>query len=106
MCLFSSEGLSKAFRQTSQGNSVRSPRLDLFLIDVCLGLFNVVSESISPTNEAVVDSSDSDFRSSVSKALGGEDDVEEDEFIRDRDNNDVDKSNGESANKPTKKKTK
>lgn len=67
------------------------------LIDVCLGLFSVVSESISPTNEAVDDSSDSDFRSSVSNTLGDDDDVEEDEFIRDLDNNDVDRSNGESA---------
>ncbi len=66
---------------------------------MCLGLFNVVSESISPTNEAVDDSSDNDFRSSVSIALGGEEAVEDDEFIRDLDNNDVDRSNGDSANK-------
>lgn len=97
MCRFSSEGRSKAFRQTSHGSSVLSPLQLLLLIDVCLGLFSVVSESISPTNDAVDDSSDKDFLSSVSIALGGDDDVEEDEFIRDLDNNDVDRSNGESA---------
>lgn len=99
ICLFSKDGLSKAFRQTSHGSNVLSPLQVLPLIDVCLGLFNVVSESISPTNDAVDDSSDKDFRSSVSVALGGDDDVEEDEFIKDLDNSDVDKSRGESVHK-------
>lgn len=96
ICLFSKEGRSKAFRQTSHGSKVLSPRHVLFLIDVCLGLFSAVSESMSPTNEAVDDSSDNDFRSSVSIALGGEEDIEEEEFSRDLDNNDVDRSKGES----------
>lgn len=97
MCRFSSEGRSKAFRQTSQGSKALSPLHDRLLIDVCLGLFSVVSDSISPTSDAVDESSDSDFRSSVS-TLGGEEDVDEDEFIRDLDNNDVDKSKGDSVN--------
>lgn len=97
MCLLSSEGLSKAFLHTSQGNKARSPRHVRLFMDVCRGLFSVVSESMSPTSEAVDESSDNDLRSSVS-TLGGEDDVEDDEFIRDLDNNDVDKSKGDSVN--------
>lgn len=98
MCLLSNEGRSKAFRQTSHGSKALSPRHVLFLMDVCLGLFNVVSDNISPTKDAVDESSDKDFRSSVS-TLGGEDDVDDDEFIRDLDSNEVDKSKGDSVNK-------
>lgn len=99
ICRFNNEGRSNAFRQTSHGRSVLSPLQLLLLIDGFLGLFKVVSESISPTNDAVDDSSDKDFLSSVSTALGGDEDTEDDEFIKDLDNNDVDKSNGESIKK-------
>lgn len=98
MCRFSNEGRSKAFRQTSHGNKALSPLQVRLLIDVCLGLFNVVSDSISPTKDAVDESSDSDFRSSVS-TLGGDEEVDDDELIRDLDNNEVDKSKGDSVNK-------
>lgn len=106
MCLLSNEGRSKALRHTSHGNRVRSPRN-------CLGFAGVVlhtimftlwsSDAVSLDSElADDDSPDNDLRSSVSSPLGGDDADDADDVPNALDNNDMDKSNGESKRKKEK----
>lgn len=102
MCLFNSEGLSKALPQTSQGSRVLSPLAGLLLGEGCLWCRSIGSIKISPAVDAPEeddDSPDKDFLSSVSPPLGGDDAVDEDDVINARDSNDIDKSSGESTNR-------
>lgn len=100
MCRLSRDGRSKALRHTSHGNKVRSPRNGLGLTGAALHtiMFTLWSnDAVSPDNElADDDSPDSDLRSSVSSALGGEDADDADEVPNALDNSDMDKSSGES----------
>lgn len=98
MCLLSNDGRSNALRHTSHGNRVRSPRNGLGLTGVVLHtMFTLWStDAVSPDSELPDDDSpDNDFRSSVSRPLGG-DDAEDVLYVLD--NSDMDKSNGESKN--------
>lgn len=102
MCRLSSDGRSKALRHTSHGNKVRSPRNGLGFTGVVLHTIMLTlwsSDAVSPDSElADDDSPDSDLRSSVlSRPLGGDDAEDADDVPNALDNNDMDRSNGESA---------
>lgn len=100
MCLLSNDGRSKALRHTSHGSRVRSPRNGLGFTGVVLHTIMFTlwsSDAVSPDRElAEDDSPDSDFRSSVSSPLGGEDADDAEDVPNARDSSDMDRSNGES----------
>lgn len=57
------------------------------------------STRISPTEEAEQDSPDTDFRSSISTPLGGDELLEDDEVMKARDKRDMERSKGESRDR-------
>lgn len=59
------------------------------------------STRISPTDEAEQDSPETDFRSSMSTPLGGDELVEEEEVMKARDRREVERSKGESETEDT-----
>lgn len=103
ICLLSRDGRSKALRHTSQGNKVRSPRNGLGLAGVTCTVFTLWStDAVSPDSELAEDDDsapDSDFRSSVSSTLGGDEADDADDVPKALDNSDMDRSNGESEAK-------
>lgn len=87
ICLFNNEGLSKAFPQTSQGNSALSDFAGLLCI---LGVISKIS--LEPTDDDVRESPETDLCSS-SVPDGG------DIGNNTRDKREVERSNGESENR-------
>lgn len=85
MCRFKRDGRSKAFPQTSQGSKVLSERGALVLGDTC----RLTTKS---TSVDIVESPETDFRSSVSPG-----ELEPDDVMKDRLKRDIERSRGESS---------